>query len=186
MISFGGEIDSAVCLNLVDIVRIDHFRGFEAYWKIPGDAKTAEKGKWTKAPGEKLFKSLKKHLGELPILAEDLGVITPPVEALRDEFGFPGMKILQFAFGTGMERKFLPHNFVPNCVVYTGTHDNDTTKAYFEKEKTNKEKNDIYEHAQIYLNYFGDDILNELIQSCLCFCCKHCYYSDAGYFESWN
>jgi 4-alpha-glucanotransferase len=150
--------------ELVDIVRIDHFRGFEAYWKIPGDAKTAQKGKWTKAPGEKLFKSLKKHLGELPILAEDLGVITPPVEALRDEFGFPGMKVLQFAFGTGMERKFLPHNFVPNCVVYTGTHDNDTTKSYFEKEKTNKEKNDIYEHTQIYLNYFGDDILNELIR----------------------
>jgi len=150
--------------ELVDIVRIDHFRGFEAYWKIPGDAKTAQKGKWTKAPGEKLFKSLKKHLGELPILAEDLGVITPPVEALRDKFGFPGMKVLQFAFGTKMETKFLPHNYIPNCVVYTGTHDNDTTKAYFEKEKSNKGKNDIYEHAQIYLNFFGDDILKELIR----------------------
>jgi len=150
--------------EIVDIVRIDHFRGFEAYWKIPGGEKTAQKGKWTKAPGEKLFKSLKKHLGELPILAEDLGVITPPVEALRDEFGFPGMKVLQFAFGTEMERKFLPHNFVPNCVVYTGTHDNDTTKAYFEKEKLNKSKNDIYEHTQVYLNYFGDDILTELIR----------------------
>ena len=150
--------------ELVDIVRIDHFRGFEAYWKIPGDAKTAQKGKWTKAPGEKLFKSLKKHLGELPILAEDLGVITPPVEKLRDDFGFPGMKVLQFAFGTKMETKFLPHNYIPNCVVYTGTHDNDTTKAYFEKEKLNKEKNDIYEHAQIYLNYHGEDILTELIR----------------------
>ena len=150
--------------QLVDIVRIDHFRGFEAYWKIPGGEKTAQKGKWTKAPGEKLFKSLKKHLGELPILAEDLGVITPPVEALRDEFGFPGMKVLQFAFGTNMETKFLPHNFVPNCVVYTGTHDNDTTRAYFEKEKLNKGKNDIYEHAQIYLNYFAEDILSELIR----------------------
>jgi len=150
--------------EIVDIVRIDHFRGFEAYWKIPGDAKTAQKGKWTKAPGEKLFKSLKKHLGELPILAEDLGVITPPVEALRDQFGFPGMKVLQFAFGTKMETKFLPHNFIPNCVVYTGTHDNDTTRAYFEKEKLNKGKNDIYEHAQVYLNYFGDDILSELIR----------------------
>ena len=150
--------------ELVDIVRIDHFRGFEAYWKIPGGEKTAQKGKWTKAPGEKLFNSLKKHLGELPILAEDLGVITPPVEALRDQFGFPGMKVLQFAFGTKMETKFLPHNFVPNCVVYTGTHDNDTTKAYFEKEKSNKGKSDIYEHAQTYLNYFGDDILTELIR----------------------
>jgi len=150
--------------ELVDIVRIDHFRGFEAYWKIPGGEKTAEKGKWTKAPGEKLFISLKKHLGELPILAEDLGVITKPVEALRDQFGFPGMKVLQFAFGSKMERKFLPHNFVPNCVVYTGTHDNDTTKAYFEKEKLKKDKNDIYEHAQKYINYFGNDILTELIR----------------------
>jgi len=150
--------------ELVDIVRIDHFRGFEAYWKILGGEETAQNGKWIKAPGEKLFNSLKKHLGELPILAEDLGVITPPVEALRDQFDFPGMKVLQFAFGTDMERKFLPHNFVQNCVVYTGTHDNDTTKAYFEKEKSNKEINDIYEHAQTYLNYFGDDILNELIR----------------------
>jgi len=150
--------------ELVDIVRIDHFRGFEAYWKIPGGEKTAQKGKWIKAPGEKLFATLKKHLGELPILAEDLGVITPPVEALRDQFGFPGMKVLQFAFGTGMERKFLPHNFVPNCLVYTGTHDNDTTRAYFEKEKLNMDKSDIYEHTQKYLNYFGNDILPELIR----------------------
>jgi len=150
--------------EVVDIVRIDHFRGFEAFWKIPGDAKTAQNGKWTKAPGEKLFKSLKKHLGELPILAEDLGVITPPVEALRDQFGFPGMKVLQFAFGTKMETKFLPHNFIQNCVVYTGTHDNDTTRAYFEKEKLNKGKNDIYEHTQVYLNYFEDGILSELIR----------------------
>ena len=114
-------------------------------------------------PGEKLFNTLKKHFGDLPILAEDLGVITPPVEALRDQFGFPGMKVLQFAFGTGMERKFLPHNFVPNCVVYTGTHDNDTTRAYFEKEM--KKDGDIYEHAQMYLNYFGDNILSELIRA---------------------
>jgi 4-alpha-glucanotransferase len=149
--------------ELVDIVRIDHFRGFEAYWKVPGDAKTAEPGKWIKAPGEKLFNTLKKHFGDLPILAEDLGVITPPVEALRDQFGFPGMKVLQFAFGTGMERKFLPHNFVPNCVVYTGTHDNDTTRAYFEKEM--KKDGDIYEHAQMYLNYFGNNILSELIRA---------------------
>jgi len=150
--------------EIVDIVRIDHFRGFEAFWKIPGGEKTAQKGKWTKAPGEKLFRSLKKHLGELPILAEDLGVITPPVEELRDQFGFPGMKVLQFAFGTKMETKFLPHNYIPNCVVYTGTHDNDTTRAYFEKEKLNSGKNNIYEHTQIYLNYFGDDILSELIR----------------------
>jgi len=150
-------------LELVDIVRIDHFRGFEAYWQIPGDEKTAEKGEWIKAPGVKLFNTLKKYFGELPILAEDLGVITPEVEALRDKFGFPGMKVLQFAFGKEMERKFLPHNFIQNCVVYTGTHDNDTTKSYFEKEK---EKNsDIFDHAQKYLNYFDGDIVSELIRT---------------------
>jgi 4-alpha-glucanotransferase len=149
--------------KLVDIVRIDHFRGFEAYWEIPGNAPTAETGRWVKAPGEKLFKSIKKHLGDVPILAEDLGVITPEVEKLRDDFEFPGMKILQFAFGTGMETKFLPHNFIPNCVVYTGSHDNDTTRAYFEKAKKDK-SSDIYEHVQKYLNYFGDDIVYELIR----------------------
>ena len=149
-------------LKLVDIIRIDHFRGFEAYWEIPGNAKTAEKGKWVKAPGEKLFNILKKHLGELPILAEDLGVITKSVEALRDKFEFPGMKILQFAFGKGMERRFLPHNITPNSVVFTGSHDNDTTRAYFEKEK--EAKNDIYSHAQKYLDYYGDDVVQKLIK----------------------
>lgn len=150
-------------LKNVDLIRIDHFRGFEAYWKIPGDAKTAESGQWVKAPGEKLFEILKKYFGDVPILAEDLGVITPAVETLRDKFNFPGMKVLQFAFGKGMERKFLPHNFVQNCVVYTGTHDNDTTRAFFEKEK---EKNSgITDHAQKYLNYFGDDLVAELIRT---------------------
>ncbi len=149
-------------LTLVDIVRIDHFRGFEAYWEIPGDALTAETGKWVKAPGEKLFSSLKKYLGELPIIAEDLGVITDAVVALRDKFDFPGIKILQFAFGTDMERKFLPHNFNSNCVVHTGSHDNDTTRAYFEKAKN--EDNDIYSHTQKYLNYYGDDITFHLIR----------------------
>lgn len=149
--------------KLVDIVRIDHFRGFEAFWEIPGDAPTAEKGRWVKAPGEKLFSSIKKHLGDVPILAEDLGVITPKVEKLRDDFNFPGMKILQFAFGTDMETKFLPHNFVQNCVVLTGSHDNDTTRAYFEKAK--HENHHIYDHVQKYLNYFGDDIVFELIRA---------------------
>ena len=149
-------------LGLVDIIRIDHFRGFEAYWKIPGDAETAIDGKWVKAPGEKLFLTLKKYLGDLPILAEDLGVITQQVEDLRDQFNFPGMKVLQFAFGKGMENKFLPHNYIPNCVVYTGTHDNDTTRAYFEKEKKNG--GDIFTHLQKYLNYYGDNVVFELIR----------------------
>ena len=150
-------------LNTVDIIRIDHFRGFDEYWAVPGNAKTAEHGKWIKAPGEKLFSSLLKHLGTLPVIAEDLGLITKSVVHLRDKFNFPGMKILQFAFGTGMERKFLPHNYVKNSVVYTGSHDNDTTRAYFEKEKNNN--NDIYRHAQKYLDYYGDDLTFKLIKT---------------------
>jgi len=101
-------------------------------------------------------------LGKLPILAEDLGLITKSVVELRDKFNFPGMKILQFAFGTGMEEKFLPHNYIPNCVVYTGSHDNDTTKAYFEKAKN--QDNDIYKHVQKYLNYYGDNVTFELVR----------------------
>lgn len=142
--------------ELVDIVRIDHFRGFEAYYSIPGDAETAMTGEWIKAPGEKLFKVVKDKLGELPIIAEDLGIITKEVEELRDKFNFPGIKILQFAFGEGNETKFLPHNHVKNCVVHTGSHDNDTTRGFFEKEKANG--SGIYEWAQEYLNYYGDDM----------------------------
>ncbi len=150
-------------LEMIDIIRIDHFRGFDAYWEIPGGASNAINGRWVKAPGEKLFNTIKKYLGDVPILAEDLGVITKDVVALRDKFNFPGMKILQFAFGKGMERKFLPHNFIRNCMVYTGSHDNDTTRAYFEKAK--HENNDIYSHAQKYLNYFGGDLVGELIRA---------------------
>jgi 4-alpha-glucanotransferase len=150
-------------LEIVDIVRIDHFRGFDAYWEIPGDAVTAQTGRWVKAPGEKFFSTLERYLGKLPIIAEDLGVITKSVEELRDKFNFPGIKILQFAFGKGMENKFLPHNHVKNCVVHTGSHDNDTTRAYFEKAK--KENSDIYEFTQKYLNYYGDHICQELIRT---------------------
>ena len=94
-------------------------------------------GKWVNAPGHKLFNSIKEELGDVPILAEDLGVITPSVEKLRDDFGFPGMKILQFAFGDSGDKNFLPHNYVKNCVVYSGSHDNDTTRGFFETEKNN-------------------------------------------------
>jgi len=150
-------------LEFVDIIRIDHFRGLEAFWEVPGDAQTAQTGRWVKAPGKKLFEVIKKELGELPILAEDLGVITKPVEELRDQFGFPGMKILQFAFGKSGDNKFLPHNHIKNCVVYTGSHDNDTTKGFFESEKQNK--SGIYEWAQRYLNYYGGNITFELIKT---------------------
>ncbi len=150
-------------LQLVDIIRIDHFRGFDAYWEIPGDAESAITGRWVKAPGEKFFSTLIKYLGELPIIAEDLGVITQSVRNLRDKFNFPGMKILQFAFGTKMETRFLPHNLVPNSLVMTGSHDNDTTRAYFEKAM--HQDNDIYEHTQKYLNYYGNDLTYELIRT---------------------
>jgi len=147
--------------ELVDIVRIDHFRGLEAYWKIPGDAKTAIDGKWVKAPGKKLFEVFKAVFGDIKILAEDLGVITPEVEELRDSFNLLGMKILQFAFGEEGDKKFLPHNHVKNCCVYTGSHDNDTTKGFFENELKNN--SGIFEWAQEYLNYYGDDICSALI-----------------------
>jgi 4-alpha-glucanotransferase len=118
-------------LEIFDIVRIDHFRGFAASWEIPGGDKTAERGAWVNVPGRELFTAIKRALGELPIIAEDLGVITPDVEALRDDFGLPGMRILQFAFGGDSKNHDLPHNYVKNCVVYTGTHDNDTTVGWY-------------------------------------------------------
>lgn len=130
-------------LNNLDILRIDHFRGFEAYWSIPYGESTAINGKWVKAPGSELFTAIKEALGDdLPIIAEDLGTITPEVKALRDEFDFPGMKILQFAFNSTGESDYLPHQFQnPNCVCYTGTHDNDTTVGWFsEIEGECKEK----------------------------------------------
>jgi 4-alpha-glucanotransferase len=117
-------------LEQVDLIRLDHFRGFEAYWEIPAGMPTAEVGKWVKAPGVELLEALERTIG-LPLIAEDLGVITPEVEALRDRFHLPGMRILQFAFGGATESRFLPHNYEPNTVVYTGTHDNDTTRGWY-------------------------------------------------------
>jgi 4-alpha-glucanotransferase len=115
-----------------DIVRIDHFRGFEAYWEVDGDAPTAVDGKWVEGPGASLFEAVTAALGPLPIVAENLGVITPAVEALRERFGYPGMSILQFAFGLDPEAgQFRPHNFPRERVVYTGTHDNDTTLGWW-------------------------------------------------------
>ena len=119
-------------LSLYDILRIDHFRGFEACWEIPATEKTAVKGKWVKGPGARLFEALRGCVGQLPIIAEDLGVITHEVELLRDSFGFPGMRILQFAFDGGGGNSYLPHNHVKNSVVYTGTHDNDTTRGWLD------------------------------------------------------
>jgi 4-alpha-glucanotransferase len=122
-------------LVLYDIIRIDHFRGFAAYWAVPFGEKTAVNGKWIPCPGKDLFEQIRKEFGEIPIIAEDLGVITPDVEELRDSFGLPGMKILQFAFDSGEANDYIPYNFVKNCIAYTGTHDNDTVKGWFEKAK---------------------------------------------------
>ncbi len=118
-------------LELFDLVRIDHFRGFESSWHIPVDEETAINGTWVATPGHELLEEFRKQFDELPLVAEDLGIITPEVEALRDCFGLPGMRILQFAFGDTAENPYLPHNHVPNSVVYTGTHDNDTTLGWF-------------------------------------------------------
>jgi len=114
-----------------DLLRVDHFRGFQACWAIPANESTAVNGSWMTVPGRDLFQRLKKQFGALPIIAEDLGVITPEVEALRDQFGLPGMKILQFAFDSGPTNPYLPHNHVPNSVVYTGTHDNNTSLGWW-------------------------------------------------------
>jgi 4-alpha-glucanotransferase len=118
-------------LSLVDVLRLDHFRGFAGYWAIPGDAPTAETGTWEPGPGAGFFTALQDALGSLPFIAEDLGVITPDVVALRERFGFPGMRVLQFAFDGDATSPHLPHNYIPHCVVYTGTHDNDTAAGWF-------------------------------------------------------
>jgi 4-alpha-glucanotransferase len=136
-------------LSLVDIIRIDHFRGFAGYWEIPGKAKTAEIGCWKPGPGKQFFHSIRQSLGELPIIAEDLGVITPDVVDLRDTFNLPGMKILQFAFDSTPEDPFLPHNYPVNCVVYTGTHDNDTAKGWYQRVSDNEKA--------AYRGYMGRD-----------------------------
>lgn len=131
-------------LMVVDIIRIDHFRGFEAYWEIPGSETTAINGKWVKAPGKSLFATIEKHLGKLPIIVEDLGVITKEVEELKEAFDFPGMKILQFSFGKGAEERFLPHNYESDSVVYTGTHDNNTTVGWYKNSvKTQPESMEL-------------------------------------------
>jgi 4-alpha-glucanotransferase len=126
--------------ELYDIVRLDHFRGFEAYWAIPAEEDTAVNGEWIKAPGLQLFRAIQSALGPLPFVAEDLGVITPEVDALRLELGFPGMKVLQFGFSNKGAHTHLPHRFTPNTVAYTGTHDNDTTQGWWisatEEERT--------------------------------------------------
>ncbi|MDT4955224.1 MAG: 4-alpha-glucanotransferase [Acidobacteriota bacterium] len=147
-------------LRIFDIVRIDHFRGFAASWEIPGGDKTAERGRWVNVPGRELFTAIRQALGDLPIIAEDLGVITPDVEALRDDFGLPGMRILQFAFGGDTKNLDLPHNYIRNSVVYTGTHDNDTTVGWFTSVAgagSTRDKEQIERERNFCLNYLNSD-----------------------------
>lgn len=126
--------------DLVDVARVDHFRGFQAYWAVPAEEETALNGSWEPGPGPLFFEKIYKNLGELRIIAEDLGEISAEVIKLRDKLGFPGMKVLQFAFDNNPRNPFLPHNYTnPNCVVYTGTHDNDTTLGWFMSNQLNEE-----------------------------------------------
>ena len=143
----------------VDIVRLDHFRGFEAYWEIPAEEETAVIGQWVKGPGKDFFHAMQEKMGDLPIIAEDLGVITPEVEALRDDFDFPGMKILQFAFGGEKNSNFLPHTYPHNCVVYTGTHDNETTVGWYQNATLAEQ-----DHVRRYMSSDGHDIAWEMIR----------------------
>ncbi|AHC13618.1 4-alpha-glucanotransferase [Salinispira pacifica] len=135
-------------MDLYDIVRIDHFRGFEAYWAVPYGDTTAVNGQWVKAPGKELFTAIMKALPEADIIAEDLGVITPEVEKLIAFTGYPGMKVLQFAFDSNDDNDFLPHNYVKNAVVYTGTHDNETVNAWYANSSP-EDRNFATEYLQL-------------------------------------
>ncbi|MNO78797.1 4-alpha-glucanotransferase [compost metagenome] len=143
-------------LKLYDLVRIDHFRGFEAFWSIPYGDETAINGEWVKGPGLKLFNKVKDELGEVNIIAEDLGLLTQEVIDFLKETGFPGMKVLQFAFSRDYESQYVPHNHIKNCIVYTGTHDNDTFLGWFQDEKN---KDDVG-YAKEYLKLSEEEGYN--------------------------
>jgi len=146
-------------LNTVDIARLDHFRGFAGYWEIPAGNPTAEIGRWVKGPGKSFLSAIGKAIHGLPIIAEDLGLITPDVIELRDFFHLPGMKILQFAFGSTPEDPFLPHNYSPNCVAYTGTHDNDTTRGWYDSAPEHEK-----DLCRRYLSSSGEQIHLDMIR----------------------
>jgi 4-alpha-glucanotransferase len=159
-------------IRMTDIVRLDHFRGFEKFYQIPAGSDTAVDGTWVKGPGDRLFQALSNALGKLPFIAEDLGYITPEVRALRDRWGFPGMRILQFAFDDGLrDNPHKPYNFIRNCVVYTGTHDNDTTAGWFTDEETraavkealayigNTSKEPVWDFIRLALGSVADTVI---------------------------
>jgi 4-alpha-glucanotransferase len=147
-------------LSTIDIIRLDHFRGFAGYWEVTADKPTAEIGRWIPGPGADFFNVVQQALGKLPIIAEDLGEITPDVVELRDAFRLPGMKIFQFAFASDPDDAFLPHNYPVNCVAYTGTHDNDTALGWYESAP-DKER-DFFRR---YLGRSGDDVSWDMIRA---------------------
>jgi len=148
-------------LSLVDLVRIDHFRGFAAYWEIPASEETAINGRWVPSPGDELFTALRAEMGEVPVIAEDLGIITPDVVELRDRHGFPGMKVMQFAFGAdSLAEEYIPENYPMECVAYTGTHDNDTVLGLFRSEAggdTTRTQEMVEAERRTILNYTKTD-----------------------------
>jgi len=146
-------------LTQADVLRIDHFIGFTRYWEVPAAETTAIHGRWVPGPGPAIGLAIREAIGPLPIIAEDLGLVTPEVEALRDQFDLPGMKVLQFAFDGDASSPYLPHNYTPNCVVYTGTHDNDTTVGWFRSAPPHQPA-----FAQRYLARHGDDIAHDMIR----------------------
>jgi 4-alpha-glucanotransferase len=147
-------------LKMVDIIRLDHFRGFDAYWEVPAGETTAVNGHWVPGPGSDFFEAIQKALGSLPIIAEDLGIITPSVNKLREQFDLPGMKVLVFAFNSGPTNPYLPHNYELRCVAYTGTHDNDTTRGWYEQTGEDERK-----FTNRYLNIDGRDISWDLLRA---------------------
>ena len=152
-------------LEFYDIVRLDHFRGFESYWSVPAKDTNARNGTWTECPGLELFKAIRAACPDAKLVAEDLGVITDEVEALREATGLPGMAVLQFAFGGDAENAYLPHNYSRNCVAYSGTHDNDTTLGWY-RELDQKTQ----DHIRRYLTVSGDEIAWDLVRAALKSC----------------
>jgi 4-alpha-glucanotransferase len=149
-------------LHQADAFRIDHFRGFAGYWEIPASSPTAQQGRWVKGPGKPLFDAIANELGELPIVAEDLGFITEDVHTLRQALGYPGMKILQFAFGGDGEHEFLPHTYGRNVVAYTGTHDNDTARGWWNQAKPGEQH-----FAGTYLGCGAHDVHWAMVRAAL-------------------
>ena len=146
--------------ELVDIVRIDHFRGFESYWAVPAEAPTAETGEWRKGPADDFFEAIRAEFGDVPVIAEDLGMITDAVHELRDRQGLPGMKIMQFAFDGEPDHPFLPHTYPENCVAYTGTHDNDTTLGWWKSTSDH-----VRHNARTYLSSSNEEIVWSMISA---------------------